>query len=206
MKSQMKFQKILTLVTLIVSVLPIVFALIFFTGNLSDMLNYQDSKLAGGRYASYTGIVTGFINAGQTFVGVFLVIGIVFLLSVVLNYLMASNTRRKYYITNYVAIGVLLAAGLVVVIYGIVGLSTTLAEFEGVDWESFRELIEAMQKRGDTTAKLPGEEVTMFIIGYAVLAVVIVDLAAWVLNLVWKVKLMQGEKALLEQGVAKEVA
>ena len=46
----------------------------------------------------------------------------------------------------------------------------------------------------------------MFVIGYVTSGIVLATGIVWVLNLVWKVKLMKGEKALLEAGLVREVA
>mgnify|MGYP005796099855 FL=1 len=46
----------------------------------------------------------------------------------------------------------------------------------------------------------------MFYIGYVVYVLVIFNALAVVYNLIWKIKLMKGEKALLEAGLSKEVA
>ena len=46
----------------------------------------------------------------------------------------------------------------------------------------------------------------MFYIGYVVYFLVILNALALGYNLLWKIKRMKGEKALLEAGLQKEVA
>jgi hypothetical protein len=46
----------------------------------------------------------------------------------------------------------------------------------------------------------------MVTVGYVLFVIVLLDAVALVLNLVWKLKLMKGEKDLLEASFAKEVA
>ena len=51
-----------------------------------------------------------------------------------------------------------------------------------------------------------GNSQVMFYIGYVVYFLVILNALALGYNLLWKIKLMKGEKALLEAGLQKEVA
>ncbi|MGN0805972.1 MAG: hypothetical protein ACI4MC_02950, partial [Candidatus Coproplasma sp.] len=64
-------------------------------------------------------------NASQSFSDMFLVLGVVLILAVVLLYIFACNSRRKYYITNYIAIGI-------VVVYEIVYAVLLLANTYGM--------------------------------------------------------------------------
>ncbi len=201
MKTQMRFQKILTLVSLIISALCIVYALLFCTP-ISAM-----SKLT---YISPAYTYTGSpINADdlydlcQTVNVVLLAMGIVFLLWVAFMYITASNKRRNYYVTNYVAV---IGTAAFAAITAIMIIALTAACHAGfvndVDWEAYRQIIDTqvvqiLEYRDDTT---------MWTIGYIIAAIVIADALALVYNLLWKIKLMKGEKALLAGNTVREAA
>ena len=64
-----------------------------------------------------------------------------------------------------------------------------------------------MVKRNGAEAELISQNPAMFFIGYVVGLIVLADGVLYALNLVWKIKLMKGERALLAGNpVEKEVA
>lgn len=204
MKAQMKFQKALSHITLIVAAICFVFAICFFSGNLSDLLMYKNENLQSTRVSSYDG-ADDFLYFAQDFVTIFVVLAIVFIVCVAILYITDTNKRRNYYVTNYVAIGIIIAISAAVAFAGIISLSIALAEFYAIDWE---ELVQIRERANVTAAILPevSQDTTAFIFGYIVSALSLATGVVWVLNLVWKIKLMKGEKALLEGGLVKEVA
>ena len=70
-----------------------------------------------------------------------------------------------------------------------------------VDWETFYGGNISLDRFAHT-----GDSQVMFYIGYVVYFLVILNALALGYNLLWKIKLMKGEKALLEAGLQKEVA
>lgn len=199
MKVQMRFQKILALISIVVSALCILLALIFTSGNIHNIMYYYGEGYDYG--------VIDFASLAQSFSSTMLVIGIVFICCVVTLFFTDTNKRRNYYITNYISIGLVIAASLAAAVYGIITVSTLVSKFNGIDWESFNPIIE-MLSDPETGVKAPtvSQNLTMFIISYVILILPLLNMVAWVLNLVWKVKLMKGEKALLAQGQIEEVA
>lgn len=201
MKAQMKFQKILSLITLILAAIVFVFAISFFTGNLADIMSY------GSRYVdgAYDGADV-FIDAGQAFVSALEIMVIVYLVVIALSYIMGNNSRRNYYITNYVATGLVVAMAAVVALYGIIMMIVLInAFYNQVDWAKMQELRDIYSWNPKFQTEV-GKEPTMFIIGIVIFLLVLVNCLAWVYNLIWKIKLMKGEKELLEKGLQKEVA
>jgi ABC-type phosphate transport system permease subunit len=202
MKAQMKFQKILTLVSLIIAALTFVYALIFLSGNLSNLM-YYIGKNWDGRY-TYEG-ADGFLLPAQNFVSALVTLSIIYICVVVTLYITASNKRRNYYITNYVSVGLNILFGVVVGLFGVIYLSVLVADFYAIDWEKLNKFVETLKKAGNAykeVSQSPG----MFIVGYIVFVLVLANAAAWTYNLIWKIKLMKGEKALLANGLNKEVA
>lgn len=202
MKAQMKFQKILSLATLIVAAIVFVYAICFFSGNFSHILIYGSLRTDYG----FSGADV-FIDAGQSFVDILLVVSIVFIAVVAFSYIMGNSSRRNYYITNYISIGILIAVAGCVALFGIIYLAVLMnAFYNKVDWEGmevFRQVYASFDpKFGTSVSKSPA----IFIIGLIIFLVVLVSALAWAYNLIWKIKLMKGEKALIEQGLVKEVA
>lgn len=197
----MRFQKILALVSLIVAALSIVLAIIFMSGDLAGIMYYVNEELDES--------VVEFGNLAQSFCDTMLIIGIVYLLCTVTLFITDTNKRRNYYITNYISIGLAAAGALVAAVFGFVMVSILLGKFSGLDWENLTPIFEAMSTVGSDMyvgAPMVYNNPVMFIISYVILILPLLDVAALVLNLVWKIKLMKGEKALLEKGFEKEVA
>jgi hypothetical protein len=197
MKAQMKFQKILSLASLILSALTIVYALGFFTGNMSDILYYIASN------HSKVDVIGAdeFINTAQSFISTLVVLGIVYLLCVVTLYITQSNARRKYYITNYISVILVAAFALVLAIYIIAMESVCLNLFlNGVDWAKY----EVYQAANASLGALEvSKSCAVFVIGYILSVIILIDVAALVYNLVWKILLMKGEKELLDVSASK---
>lgn len=195
MKTQMRFQKTLCLLTLIMSAITIVYAFAFITGGMAtvgDIFDYRNDYFNAANVYNY----------GQYVNYVILILGIVFLCLVALLYIFACQKRRNYYITNYIAIGVSALYMIVFAIIAMVLVGQTQAMFVSeVDWETFYGGSIILDRFAHT-----GDSQVMFYIGYVVYFLVILNALALGYNLLWKIKLMKGEKALLEAGLQKEVA
>lgn len=198
MKSQMRFQKILTTVSIIIAALSIVYALIFCSGVIGqiDRLVYLEVELDGA---------VRLFNRSQSFSNTFLILGIVLVLTVALMFIMGNHSRRKYYATNYVAVGVYVVFALVFIVLMIVQLLGVQSALNAIDMAEAKAVYidpdNANSPFGDWT-----ESAWPVYLGFAYIGVLVLNLVAVVLNLVWKIKLMQGEKALLEGKNVKEAA
>lgn len=195
MKTQMRFQKTLCLLTLIMSAITIVYAFAFITGGMAtvgDIFDYRNDYFNAANV----------FNFGQQVSDIILNLGIVFLCLVALMYIFACQKRRNYYITNYIAICV---SALYMVVFAVVGIilvvQTQVMFISEVDWETFYGGNISLDRFLHT-----GDSQVMFYIGYVVYFLVILNALALGYNLLWKIKLMKGEKALLEAGLQKEVA
>lgn len=191
----MRFQKTLCLLTLIMSAITIVYAFAFITGGMAtvgDIFDYRNDYFNAANV----------FNFGQQVNDIILNLGIVFLCLVALMYIFACQKRRNYYITNYIAIGV---SALYMVVFAVVGIilvvQTQVMFISEVDWETFYGGNISLDRFAHT-----GNSQVMFYIGYVVYFLVILNALALGYNLLWKIKLMKGEKALLEAGLQKEVA
>ena len=186
------------LVSLVIAALVVVFSLIFCSGTLYQMA--QPSIFDVERNKEYVAGAGDLFYASQGVSDTCLILGIVVILAVCLNYIMGTHSRRNYYITNYIAIGAVVLAQVVVAIVIIALVADCQSILNSIDLEKAQSEYEAI---------LPGqwkESTWTFPVGYAMAGILIVNAVGFVLNLVWKIKLMKGEKALLSQGLVKEVA
>lgn len=193
----MKFQRILAFITLIIAAIVFVYALGFFTGNLSDLNYYSARKQMGQDIVG----ADNFVTTAQNFDQSLYIFGIVYIVIICLLFISASTTRRKYYITNYIAVGIVIATSLAMAIYLIVMSATCLDLFRNdIDWAALKEYATALTAEG--TQLHPGapdvsKNTAMFGIGFALAIIVLLNAVALAGNLVWKIMLMRGEKALL---------
>lgn len=181
----MRFQKILMLVTLIVAALSFVYALAFCSGTVYQYgtLYLQSSGKERVPGAADLFLVSQYDN------GILITLSIVFIVVTVLHYIAASQKRRKYYVTNYVATGIVVLYQIIFAVLLIVYVSEVFSLFNAID----RAAAEDAYLRDDFKYSAIN-----FIMGYVLVGVVVVNAVALILNLVWKIKLMQGEKKLLE--------
>lgn len=198
MKTQMKFQKILSTVSLIVAALSIALALCFCSGVMSEIIAYLPEKFGIGADNLY--------NYSQKANNTLIILSIVLLLVVVTIFITATNKRRNYYVTNYVSLALVIVYSLVFAIILIVICTTAMGYANEIDYVKWKEFYEAhtTDRYGNVSYSNPrrySESRATLILGIVLAILLLVEVAAWVLNLIWKIKLMQGEKALLANGV-----
>lgn len=134
----------------------------------------------------------------QDFNKLFLNLSIGLLLLAALLYLMNTHVRRKYYIGNYVAIGLYSVATLGVTIWSHLQIEAFKVQYlTTVDFEALKTFAEMWNN--------PYIESTFMLdLHYFVAAVSILSVAALIGTAIWKVKMMRAEDALIEAG--KEAA
>ncbi len=219
MKTQMKFQKIFMLVSLIVAALSIVLALVFVSGSLFEISRLYDASakveasytyITGnpfqGNFEEHTVIALGsekIFNIVNNVSDLLLTLGIVMVLCVVFNYVTATNKRRNYYITNYISIGVVIAFSVALAITIIALCANCQSVVLNTDYSAG---IQGVYNYLYPNKEFSYTNIWSVYFGYAVAALLLAVAAGYALNLVWKIKLMQGEKALLRGGLVKEVA
>lgn len=215
----MRVQKILMLVSLVVSALVFVYALCFMTGGLADVYRFIEDGKDNIHCAE-------FVSTSQSFVSTLVTLGIVMIVLVAVMYLMACNSRRKYYVTNYIAIGLFVLFALAVAIYLVVMVATVMNLYQnGILWKSgegqaifkIKELYDANGNVVDYESvkvntnyadmaeffpsyKLDPNQTYNFVLGFVLFVIVIADLVCVTLCTVWKVLLMKGENKLLAAG------
>ena len=172
------------LVSLIVAALTFVYALFFVTGSLGYATKYGDFSIGAEKL----------VETSQNFVDALVTICIVFILLAAVLFITSCNSRRNYYITNYIAIGLFVAFALFVTIFVIVNVSIIMNMFlNDIKWDIVPEQAAKLMNK----YPISKDDTYTFVLGYVVAAIVLIDAVLLVLNTVWKVLLMKGEKQLL---------
>lgn len=212
MKTQIKFQKILFLATLIIAALSLVYGFAFCTGSLtyafaarSGMFSASLRKDPIGADALYSFVIgksyeSGkWLSSGTGFNDLIVILSIVLVVIAALQFFFATNSRRNYYITNYISVGVLVAFAFVVAIIGFWGVAKTESLFNALDWATYKEVYDAVKAGEGMGWDKYSDSHVMFYLGYIMYALVLINAVTLVLNTVWKYLLMKGEKQLLSK-------
>lgn len=183
MRKQVKIEKIICFIMLAASVACFIFAL-GLTTDIYNLLFVEDFDVEG--YELYYDIQPFNKNLVQM-----CIISIV--LSVFL-FITKTHSRRKYYISNYIIIGVIFVFNIVLAVWGISQISyykewfLTNVDFEG--WEFVTTIIGNI-KYTESTFWLDASTVTLVLL--------IIVSVIMVLNLTWKIMLMKYEDNILKE-------
>lgn len=206
MKTQMRVQKYLCLAMIIVGALALLYSFAYSTGAIAN-LGISINTVAGNQVSAFTAAEGKydalFYYEIQPFNTALMYCGIASILLAVLLYITSCNKRRNYYVSNYVATGLCAGGNIVMAIVLMIYNSYWKAEFLKVDFEAWNalfdryyKLVEAGQTQYASYIHY-NDSTVWFDLGYAVFAILIIASILLVLNLVWKILLMKGEKQLL---------
>lgn len=186
-KTQIKIQRILCLVALICSALTFVYALGIMTDvyNLYGPLGIPVPEVKGATL----------YDDMQPFNKTLIAVSIALILIAVVLFITNTHSRRKYYVGNYVAIGLYAEASLTATVWAYINISKFRAAFLQVDFEAWKQWAELW--KGSYS-----ESTFWFDIGYVVFALTIVMSVLLILNVFWKISLVKQERQLIEQGKA----
>ena len=118
--------------------------------------------------------------------------GIVLILSAVLLFVFNTHKRRKYYIGNYVTIGLNAVLTIGISIFGIVNVAKYRAQFLKIDFETLEMMQNALKKPYSIST-------FWFDIGFYVFAFAILAALFGIANLAFKIYVMHKEKTLLSE-------
>ncbi|HEY8396122.1 MAG TPA: hypothetical protein VIK96_05015 [Bacilli bacterium] len=179
MKKQMKFQKIVCLIALLIAAIAFFFAL----GLLTDIYKVM--------FASQAGADKLFKDI-QPFNRQLVNICILMIVLAVFLYITKTHVRRRYYISNYIALAVTIAVYVFLPIISILQIlnfkKRFLTEIDFPAWLEMRELI----------SDFPYTESTLWL-DFNVVTQSLMILVSLLLayNLLWKIRLMNFEDKLL---------
>ena len=191
-KTQIKFQRILCLVALICAAVTFVYALGIMTDvyKLFRYVPYPEDP----HYAVEVEGAWIYFDM-QPFNESLIAVSIALILIAVVLFITNTHTRRKYYIGNYVAVGLYTAASLASTIWAYINIIKFKAQFLQVDFETWKYLTEEIYKTDPYT-----ESTFWFDIGFFAHALPIIVSILLIINVVWKVSLVKQERALIEEG------
>ena len=209
MKTQMKFQKYMCLVMLIMGALTLLYAFFYLSGGMSALGQAKDKAPldSGESWVALFPAAEGKYNYKlfeeiQPFNNLLMYCGIAMILTAVLLYITACNSRRNYYITNYVATGVCAGGNIVLSLVLMVMNGSWRSKFTKVDFTAWQNEVAFQKTQG---IELEYSESTLwFDLGFVIYTLMIVASILLILNLVWKILLMKGEKELLNGKTAVE--
>ena len=189
-KKQMAFQKFVCLLAVFAGAAVFIYSL----GIMTDLYDSLYSTMMNPYDLTQTTVSGSIIYYDmQDFNRMFLYSGIVMILINCLLFLTNTNTRRKYYIGNYAAITLNLIVDAFVVVWAHIEIEKYKAQFLQIDFEALK----AHSELWKTTYT---ESTFWFDLHYGVFAVVLLAAAMLIINLIWKVILMNAEKRLIEKG------
>lgn len=204
MKTQMKFQKIMCLIMLLMGALSAVYCFMYCSAGLANIGTTLDKSAGQPDWDPVFEPAQRLYYDIQPFNNALLILSIVMILAAVLLYITGTNKRRNYYISNIVATAVVCVIDFVASVYIMVQ--------NGIFLSRFNELMAdpaIIEKYQEFAARPDVDFVTSswnFTLGFFVYALVILACIGLIINLVLKIKLMKGEKELLAGKFVEEVA
>ena len=202
-KKQLKIQKIVCLLAVVVAVILFLYALGIMTDlydNLYDTLRIrvEEDPTAPNGYSvsaseriNESGTMVYFYM--QEFDKYFVNYSIVYIVLAALLFVTNTNSRRKYYISNYVAIGLFTAASIYLPIFAHRYIAFSKAMYLQIDFAAVEEYM--------TSLNIAFKQSTLwFDLHYVVMVLMFLIAIAMIAVCAWKVVLMRDERKLLEEG------
>ena len=186
-KKQMTLQRIVCYALLIAAVVVFVYSLGLATDLYDELYNYSDPSKR--KYVEGADIYINIQPFNKQLTGA----GIALILSAVSLFVFNTHKRRKYYIGNYVTIALNAVMNVAVSVWALINVMAFKAQYLLID---FVRLAEQADKYATTYI----ESTAWFDAAIPVFVIVFVATLASLGNLVFKVLLMKGEKALIKEG------
>ena len=190
-KKQLVFQNKICMFALIAAAITFVYSL----GMITDIYDTLYSTMMNPNNLSETFVPGSIIYYDmQEFNRQFTGASIGLILIACLLYLTNTQIRRKYYIGNYVAIGIYSAAAVGVTVWSHLQIEAFKVQYlTTVDFEALKVFAEMWNKPySDSTLMLD--------LHYFVAAAVLLSVAALIGNMIWKIQLMKAEDELIKAG------
>ena len=188
-KKQMTLQRITSYLLLAAAVLVFVYSLGIMT-DLYDSLYYISSiKETSKNYVEGAMIY----HEMQPFNRQLTAAGIVLILSAVSLFVFKTHDRRKYYIANYITIGINAVLNVAVSIWALINVFAYKAQFLAIDFELLFKVAKIYKRNAtDSTFWFDASGVVFGVLLFATL----LSLG----NLVFKIIVMRAERKLIEEG------
>lgn len=194
-KKQLQFQKIICLLCVIAAAVTFVYSLGIITDIYDGLYLATDPKkpTVDGRVAGST-----IYYQMQPFNSQFVNISLCLILLAALLFVMNTHIRRKYYIGNYISIGLYSVSTIAAVIWSHIKITAFKIQYlTTVDFEALKELCDMKNK--------PFIKSTLMLdLHYVVAALAVISVIGLVGNMIWKIVMMRAEQKLIIAG--KETA
>lgn len=183
MKNQMKFQKIIVKTFVIFAAISVFYSLIFATPF------YQLTIIDGqGIYNLDGSSVADLYEAVQPFNKMFFYLCLAYLLFSLLLFVFFTQSRRLYYVSNYIVSFANALFGVVISAVALINIISFRAEFTAIDFDY---IIPAMLEASGTAVS---GSTWSFDLGIIVYACIILLSGCLVANAIWKMKAMKQDK------------
>lgn len=200
-KKQMTAQKVICLLSIIASVIAFVYALGLMT-DLYDSLYPAMTIEAMAQKMVHKDVPKGeaYPETGfnlyydmQPFNQSLLLVSIGLILLACLLFITNTSVRRKYYVGNYVAVGLNVAANVAAAIWAHVQIEAFKVKYLAMDFEVLEWSLNRLKKPFAIST-------FWFDAHYFVFALTILVAVLLILNVIWKMSLMKAEAKLIEEG------
>jgi len=194
-KKQLRFQKIVCMLAIIAAVVMCVYAL----GMITDIHDSLKSTMRNPNDRYDTKVPGSIIYYDmQEFNDRFVTFGIGLILMSCLLFLTNTQVRRRYYIGNYVAVGIYAVSAVALSVWSHIRIEQFKVQYlTTVDFAALKEYSE-------TWKTFYTESTLLLDLHYAVCGLAVLAAVLLIVNVVWKVNMMRAEQALIEEG--KEAA
>lgn len=191
-KKQMTAQRVICLLSIIASVIVFLYSL----GLMTDLYDSLYPTMLNPYDLTDTDVPGSIIYYDmQPFNRALLRVSIGLILLSCLLFITNTNVRRKYYVGNYAAVGLNVAANICTAVWAHGQLTAFKAQFLKLDFD-------ALQFHAELWETPYIDSTFWFDAHYAVFAITLAVAALLILNTIWKMKLMKEEKQLLKAGKA----
>lgn len=189
-RKQMKLQRIICIFALIAAACVFIYSL----GMLTDLYDSLYPMMRNPDNLEETDVPGSIIYYDmQPFNHQLVISAIALILLAALLFVTSTSSRRKYYVGNYIATCLNVAAEIGVSVWAHLQISSFKSQFiNTVDFDA----LEMWSGIWETPA-MTKSSTFWFDIHYLVFALVLIAAVLLIVNVIWKRRLMQGEKALL---------
>ncbi len=195
-KRQVSLQRILCLAAIAVSALVFVYSL----GLVTDLYDALYLTMRNPNDLTDTSVSGSLLYYQiQGFNQQLMLAGIGMILLALLLMLTNTHVRRRYYIGNFISIGLYVIAAIGVSVWGHTQIEAYKAAFKQIDFAALAEHAASWK-----TLVLTADDTFWFDVHYVIFGLLILVAVLLVANLVWKLSLMRQEAALVADAPAKD--
>ena len=191
-KKQMILQRVVCYLCLAAAALVFIYSL----GLVTDMYDSNFSYYAESFYLGYGDAMfpgTEVYYLIQDFNQDLTMVGVGLILIAAAQMLFRNDVRRKYYIANYITVGVYTIASIVATVWALGKIFDYKELYLTIDFEPIRSYAELMQF--NVIESTFWFDISVFVFGVLIVAAIVN-----VVNLIFKIVLMKAEKELIEAG------